>query len=342
MNSIITHARIRQIYALTIILVLFFFLVFSLKDLFTAFLGALIFYVLFRKFMLRLINEYKWKRWSAASVIIVISILVIVIPLSSLIYLLFGKVQELFSNPDALLAMYHNLLDRINGIAGRNVFDSNSVTDFGKKLAGMVPSLLNTSLNLFGSLVIMYFFLFNLLVNTGTVEKILFQILPFDNKGIKLLTSEMHSMTYSNAIAVPLIAACQGLVASLGFLIFGLDSPFFWGIMCGCTSIIPVVGAGLIWIPAGLYLLSTAEPWRGIGILIYGAVVISLIDNVFRFFFAKWFADVHPVITILGVIVGLQWFGLPGLVFGPLLISYFFLLLIIYKKEFVDEAENTI
>ncbi|HAP00795.1 MAG TPA: hypothetical protein DCQ93_02610 [Bacteroidetes bacterium] len=112
--------------------------------------------------------------------------------------------------------------------------------------------------------------------------------------------------------------------------------------MCGCTSIIPVVGAGLIWIPAGLYLLSTAEPWRGIGILIYGAVVISLIDNVFRFFFAKWFADVHPVITILGVIVGLQWFGLPGLVFGPLLISYFFLLLKIYKKEFVDEAENTI
>jgi len=211
------------------------------------------------------------------------------------------------------------------------------LVDYLKTLAAAVPSILNSSLLLFGGLLMMYFLLYYLLINTGKEEKALFSYLPFTKEGSILLTKELHDMTVANAIAVPLIALCQGIVASIGFWIFGLDDPFFWGIMCGCTSILPVVGAGLIWLPAGIFMLGTADSWQGIGILLYGGIVISTIDNVFRFFFAKWFADVHPIITILGVIIGLKWFGLPGLVFGPLLISYFFLLLKIYRKEFVTE-----
>ncbi|MBA3706212.1 MAG: AI-2E family transporter, partial [Bacteroidetes bacterium] len=80
--------------------------------------------------------------------------------------------------------------------------------------------------------------------------------------------------------------------------------------------------------------LSVGESWQGIGILIYGALVITNIDNVFRFMIQKKLADIHPLITVFGVIMGLNWFGLPGLIFGPILISYFLIMIKIYRIEY--------
>lgn len=329
----------RQLVVVGIIGVLFLFLLFSLNAFINAFLGALIFYVLFRKLMQRLIKKHKWKKWLAATLIIFISFLVIIIPVFGLLYVLIDRVQPILTDPQDVILGYHTLIGKLNGIFDREIINGNMLADYFKTLAAAVPSILNSSFMLLGSILLMYFLLYYLLINIGKVERSLFSYLPFTKEGINILTKELHDMTIANAIAVPLIALGQGIVASLGFWIFGLNDPFFWGIMCGCVSIIPIIGAGLIYLPAGIFMLGTAASWHGIGILLYGALVISTVDNIFRFFFARWFADVHPIITILGVIIGLKWFGLPGLVFGPLLISYFFLLLKIYRKEFVTEKK---
>ena len=330
----------RQFVAVALIGILFLFLIISLSAFINAFLGSLIFYVLFRKFMLKLIEKYSWKRWLAATLIIFISFLVIIIPIFGLLYVLIGRVQNILTDPQDVLLGYHTLIGKLNGIFDREIINSKILTDYLKTVATEVPAILNSSLMLIGSMLMMYFLLYYMLINIGELEKSLFSYLPFTQEGMNMLTKELHDMTIANAIAVPLIAIGQGIIASFGFWIFGLNDPFFWGMMCGCTSILPVVGAGLIWLPAAIFMLSTAASWHGIGILLYGTFVISTVDNIFRFFFARWFADVHPIITILGVIIGLKWFGIPGLVFGPLLISYFFLLLKIYRKEFV--AEETI
>ena len=327
----------RQFVVISIITLLLVFLLFSLSAFINAFLGALIFYVLFKRFMRKLVEKYKWRKWLAATLIIFISFLVIIIPVFGLLYMIIDRLQSVLTNPQNVMSGYYTLIGKLNGVFNQEIINSTILADYLKNMAAEIPAILNTSLLLVGSILMMYFLLFYLLVNTGKLERSLFSYFPFTHKGINILTKELHDMTFANAIAVPLIALCQGIVASLGFWIFGLADPFFWGIMCGCTSILPVVGAGLIWLPAGIFMLSTSASWQGVGLLIYGAVVISTVDNIFRLFFARWFADVHPIITILGVIIGLQWFGLPGLVFGPLLISYFFLLLKIYRKEFVTE-----
>ena len=339
-HSNLYPGKSRQFIVISIIAILLLFLIFSLNAFINAFLGALIFYVLFRKFMHKLVIKYKWRKWIAATLIIFISLLVIIIPVFGLLYVLIDRLQNILSNPQDLVAGYNTLIGKINGIFNKELISSTTLSGYLKTLAAEIPTLLNSSLMLLGSLLMMYFLLFYLLINQGKTEKSFFVYLPFSKGGINILTKELHDMTYANAIAVPLIAVCQGIVASIGFWIFGLNDPFFWGMLCGCTSIIPVVGAGLIWFPAGIFLLSTTDSWHGLGILLYGGIVISTIDNIFRFFFARWFADVHPIITIFGVIVGLKWFGLPGLVFGPLLISYFFLLLKIYRKEFVTEVQS--
>jgi predicted PurR-regulated permease PerM len=102
-------------------------------------------------------------------------------------------------------------------------------------------------------------------------------------------------------------------------------------------SFLPVVGTAMVWIPAGIYIITAKTNWQGSGILIYGAVVITNIDNVFRFWLQKKFADVHPLVTVLGVIIGLNWFGIPGIVFGPLALSYFLLMVKMYKEEYGEK-----
>jgi predicted PurR-regulated permease PerM len=141
-------------------------------------------------------------------------------------------------------------------------------------------------------------------------------------------------MVNSNVLGAPVLAVVQGAAAGLLYWGFGMDEPWFWGIITGFFSFIPLIGTSLIWIPAGIYMLINGETWQGAGIIICGSVIITNIDNVFRFWLQKKFADIHPMVTVLGVIIGINWFGLPGVVFGPLLISYFLLMLKMYKEEF--------
>ena len=162
-----------------------------------------------------------------------------------------------------------------------------------------------------------------------------------DNDDIQLLGDELKAQTYSNAIGMPLLALVQGIFAWIGYLIFGIQDAFFWGMMTGFFSFIPFVGSALIWAPAAIYQFSYGAPWQGIGIIIFGILVIGTVDNVFRFVFQKQFADVHPAITVFGVIIGLQLFGIPGLIFGPLLLSWFLLLIKIYRDDHPTKTPPT-
>jgi predicted PurR-regulated permease PerM len=117
-------------------------------------------------------------------------------------------------------------------------------------------------------------------------------------------------------------------------VIFGLEDPIFWGTITFFVSFLPVVGAPLVFVPAGLIALAYGDSYAGYGIMIYGFVLVTNIDNVMRLFISRYFADSHPLITILGVIAGIPVFGILGLVFGPLLISWFLLLTrILIKSE---------
>jgi predicted PurR-regulated permease PerM len=98
---------------------------------------------------------------------------------------------------------------------------------------------------------------------------------------------------------------------------------------------LPVVGAALAYVPLAIIFFADNETGRGIFMLLYGFGVIGTVDNIFRFALAKKIGNVHPLVTIFGVIIGLSLFGFIGLIFGPLLISLFLLLLKIYSSEFI-------
>jgi len=143
-------------------------------------------------------------------------------------------------------------------------------------------------------------------------------------------------MTISNAITVPLLVVIQGLVASIGYLLFGVHNVLLLGILTGFATIIPIVGASIVWIPICIYLAATGDYFSAIGLTLYALIVLINVDNVVRFILQKKLSDTHPLITVFGVIIGLSLFGFWGVVFGPIMLSMFFICIDIFKREYID------
>jgi predicted PurR-regulated permease PerM len=186
----------------------------------------------------------------------------------------------------------------------------------------------------------MYFILYFMLVNGRFMEDSLYEYIPLRDGNVELIGREVKIMVVSNTIGIPLIAFIQGIVGLIGYLIIGIDEPFLWFAATCITAMMPVVGAALVYVPLTVMLFAKGETGRGIAMAIWGFGFIGLVDNLFRFIINKKIGDIHPLITIFGVLAGLQLFGFIGLIFGPLLISMFILLLRIYGSEFLTKRRE--
>lgn len=325
-------ARRFVIIALMICLILFYF---TLNIFLDGFLGAIILYVLFRPMMIRLIEIRKWRRSMAALSILALSFFIVLIPVYIIVSLIIPKIYMIFSSGSLTMDALQKADAQFKQLTGFNLLTSENLSSLQGSATTFITDFLGESLNMLTDLVLLYLFLYYLLINTGAIERSLRKFIPFTQEKIDRFAKELEDQTKSNALGIPLLAICQGIFAAVGYWIFGVPEPFFWGLMTGFFSLLPMVGSALIWIPAGIYKLSEGATWQGVAILLYGVFIIGTVDNVFRLVFQKKFADIHPLITIIGVIVGLQLFGVPGLIFGPLLISYFILLTKIFREEFL-------
>jgi len=110
-------------------------------------------------------------------------------------------------------------------------------------------------------------------------------------------------------------------VAFVGYLVFNAPSPLFWGVLTCFATIIPIFGTALVWLPLAGYMALTGDWGPAIGLLLYGGLVVTHVDNVVRFIMQKKMADTHPLVTIFGVFIGLSLFGFMGVIFGPLMLG---------------------
>ncbi|HKP32107.1 MAG TPA: AI-2E family transporter, partial [Chitinophagaceae bacterium] len=186
----------------------------------------------------------------------------------------------------------------------------------------------------------MYFLLYFMLINGRKMEAGIYKWMPVKDENILLIRKDMNSMVVSNAVGIPVIALMQGLVGLIGYMIIGVDEPVFWFVVTAITALLPVVGAALAYVPLSLLLFASGETGKGVFVLLFGFLVIGLVDNVFRFWFNRKFGDIHPLITVFGVIIGVSLFGFIGIIFGPILISLFLLLIKIYVSEFSMKSRN--
>jgi predicted PurR-regulated permease PerM len=168
------------------------------------------------------------------------------------------------------------------------------------------------------------------------METALYKWLPLKEENVLVIKKDMNALVYSNAVGIPLIAIAQGIVGLIGYFILGVKEPWFWFVLTCITAMLPIVGAALAYVPVALLFFAEGASTKGIIMTLYGFLIIGSVDNIFRFWLQKRIGDTHPLVTVFGVIVGLNLFGFIGLIFGPILIALFLILVKVYAAEYAD------
>jgi predicted PurR-regulated permease PerM len=340
MPDIFNH-RLRQIILLGIIILLAILLLKQLYVFLPGFLGAITLYILLRESYFSLTIIKKKSRTWVALLFILVSLVVIALPIYFSINLVSGKISGLLSNPAELLLDAKIVDEKIFDLTKIHIFSDENMKSLQQKATTVVPSLLNSSANILSNFAIMFFLLYFLLKSGREVERFLDRFIPLKEENVDMLGDETKNMIKANAIGIPVLAILQGIIATIGYWIFGVKDAVLWGFITGVFSMVPIVGTAIVWVPMCLYMYATGKTGNAIGLLVYAGVLITNIDYVARLTLLKRFMNIHPLITIFGVIIGVGLFGFWGVIFGPLLISYFIILVKIYINEFgVRKAEG--
>lgn len=315
------------------IIVLGCFLVYALSGLFSSILGAIVLFTIFRPVYLHFVEKKHWNKTLVTLLIIFTSLIVIVIPFLTLSFMVINKISGLSKESFPI----QEWLSKIDAFAGTHLnqpkLAENAMQKLGAYVTELFPSIISSAVNIIITLLGLYFLLYFMLTQIREFERGLLKYAPFREQHALKFALELRNSTYSNVLGQGIIAVTQGTLLAMGFYAFGLADPIFWGVIGTFISFLPVVGAPTLCIPAAIILFATDHTVRGVLLLAYGLLFIGNVDNALRMLINKRIGNTHPIITVVGVFIGLPIFGILGLVFGPLLLSYFLLLLEIYETN---------
>ena len=193
-------------------------------------------------------------------------------------------------------------------------------------VGGAARGTLNFVITLFG--------LYYMLQSSAHVWDMFKRYLPFSESNAEALRQRFVSVTQATFIGLVATATLQGLLVGGAFALVGLPGAAFWGVVTAIASIIPIVGGALVWIPGVAVLLVEEDYTRAAILAGIGGLLVANIDNIVRPYVYRRVSNVHPLVTLVGALAGLRYFGLLGVLLGPLAITYFFELLRIYDEEF--------
>ncbi len=330
---------VRQLFLLMLILFLLVLIVGELLPYLTGILGAVTFYVILSRWMKDLLAK-GWSAVMAGSFLIGLSFIGILVPTFLIVLLLSSKLGQFISNIDRLIAVIKSEITQAEVYIGYNLsasIDSSRITNW---LTSNLQSLGQGTFNALIAIGIMYFMLYYMLVYQQQMKRLLISYIPLTRQNLHRIAKEGRESVRSNALGIPLVAFFQGLVALIGYLIAGVNDPLFWFALTAIGAMVPFIGTALAIVPLTILLYSQDMIWQAIFLLIYGVTVVGVTDNILRIYILNRLAQVHPLITLFGVVVGVPLFGFIGLIFGPLLISLFLLILKIYRQEYGKNAEK--
>lgn len=325
---------IRQVFLILLILVVGSMIFIEMVPYLMGVLGAVTIYILLRKWMIYLEQTRKWNPAIAASALMLFSFVVILLPVAGVVMMLGNKIGDAVSNSEQVIKAFKDQVTKVEYYVG---FDLNSQIDtqaITTWLSENLQNLAGGTFNAFIAIGLMYFMLYYMFTNRRALKNSLKEFIPLSHGNVTELGKEVQKMVRSNAIGIPLVAIAQGFIALIGFWIFGIEDAFFWFVIVTVGSMIPFVGTFIGIIPVFLITLSSGSSFQAWGILLYGVIVVGSTDNIIRLYVLKRLDDVHPLITLVGVIIGVPIFGFLGLIFGPLLISVFMAMVRIYRKDF--------
>lgn len=295
----------------------------------------------------------------------IITFLVILIPLALFSMLLFNEAKDAFKDIAAKIDsgffvpyfkweagnFFYDTYQSISNWLSQYIdFDSTNF-DIFTKISEAAQSAIATLgeyitifvTNIFSfilSLIIFFFSLYYFFKDGDRITKKLMDLSPLPIKHEKAIFTKFKEVSLAMLFGIFFTAVVQGVMAGIGYVIVGIPNPIFWATATGIFSLVPLIGTAAIWIPASIILIAMGNYAGGIGLFLWGMLVVSTVDNFVRPFLIEGRAPVHPLMTFLSVLGGVFAFGLKGIIFGPLILNLLIAFLHIYEMEYAKVLKH--
>lgn len=319
----------------------------------TAVVAAAILAALFKKSYNTLERWTRGQRGWSAFLTCLLVIVIVVTPVFLILSLAIGEANNLYhavSEEATLERIINKSIESANTVPYLNVlFDTqtlnqerilNDVKQFSQNALGLLQAAYQGITSFVFWVFVMFFSLFYFLIDGKHILGRFMSLSPLRNEHDKLLIQKFVSISRATLKGTIVIGVIQGLLGGFTFWIAGIPSPAIWGLVMTLCSIIPMVGSGLVWLPASIIMFLLGNVWQGFFILAIGAGVISVIDNFLRPRLVGKDTQMHPLLVLFSTLGGISLFGLPGFVIGPIIVSLFMALSEIYSIEFRDQLKE--
>jgi predicted PurR-regulated permease PerM len=271
----------------------------------------------------------------AAAFVVALGVFVILVPGASFAGLVINEAQQIAGG-----VIRSPILSRLGELRVGQFDVGPQLAALGQRVVSWIGAsvfgLVGTATRLALNLSIAFFGLYYLLVSSGKTWEAVRPWIPFSRANADKLRKRFEDVTISTLIGTGVTAFIQGALVSAGFAMAGLPNAVFWGVVTMVFAILPVVGSALVWVPGVIALIVEGRIGWAVFLAVWGGVLVGNVDNVIRpIVFRRW-ASIHPLVTLVGAFAGVRFFGILGLLIGPLAVSYFFELIRMYRQEYLE------
>jgi predicted PurR-regulated permease PerM len=311
-----------------------------LRPFYGAVLWAIVVAVLFAPVYRRLLPSMHGRPSLAAAVTVLIIIAIVLLPLAMVATSLVQEASSLVAKIqsgeynfgdylqrilDALPAWATGLIERFN-LTDFSALRERLASGLMKGGQALAPQALNIGINTFDFLIslgLMLYLLFFLLRDGRAMAERIKEAIPLRSDQKTALFTRFADVVRATVKGGILVAIVQGALGGIAFWFLGIHAALLWAVLMAFLSLIPAVGAALVWLPVAIYFLATGAVWQGIGLILYGVLVIGLVDNVLRPFLVGKDTKLPDYVVLISTLGGIEVFGLNGFVIGPLIAAMF-------------------
>ena len=360
MTSKQTEPPVSSSHAITIaFFAIFLFLLYQMARMLAVFSVALIWagiialalHPLYRKIVALL----RGRTGPAAAVMTLITFLLVIGPALALLVALVSQAVDLYqwASEGVKSGTAAELWNRLASYVSQTILTHPLLADFDIKgifikglgqisssLASQIGSVLRDTAFLIVNLLITLIVLFFFFRSGEDYYRAVMDLLPFKHEHKQSIARKFHD-TFSAVInGMFLIALGQGCMTGIGFALFHVPFPVFWGFLAAFLALLPIGGASLVWIPGALFLLLTGATLQGVLLAIWGLVLVSLPDNFLKPMLIGKKANLPTFFLFLGILGGLQVYGILGILFGPLIVTLLAAFVQIYREEYATNGSK--
>ena len=315
--------------------------------------------ILFNALFLRLLRKMPQKRTFAALLTLSIILVLVILPVGLISALLTQEAASVYQRVQSgelsfgryFQQIYDALPSWVNGILDRSGLDNlgliqdrvtSSLTQGSQFIATQALSIGQNAFDFFVSFFIMLYLLFFFLRDGGALSRRIKEAIPLEAEIKRNIFSKFTTVIRATVKGNIVVAMLQGALGGLMFWFLGIHAPVLWGTLMAFLSLLPAVGAAIVWIPVAIYFLATGAIWQGVLLIAYGVLVIGLVDNILRPVLVGKDTKMPDYVVLVSTIGGMSLFGLNGFVIGPVIAAMFMVAWDIFLKAREEDEPDAL